>query len=271
MKKKTYNSNIPKKVEDVLKTLDIDMMDKNVSSFEDELKELDRLHEKISKEYPDKKDEYIYDNEKINPDDAIAKAFFEKYKLAIPYNDFRAKRKFSFWNSKQKRIYEKKLDVSVCVHMELNNGFHRTFLVVEDRGGFKFMTGYYIFDNKLKYYDVDKKIYCYDYHQNFPLPFKRIFPLKEIKQDMMNKGNVTDMREVEYALNPRTLKDWIVSNIIEAMLQGGMLYKLLIILLVITAIAGIITLVGMGINGYWNYKSFKMLKFVVTGIEALAS
>ena len=217
--------------------------------------------------------QYIYNAQRIPPDDEVAKAFIKKYRLAIPYNFMENKKlsiwRFNYWDYKQRRIYNKMIAQAVDVEMELNNGYHRSFLVVDDgQDGFIFLGKKYIFDRDCLYYNIDKKIFCYDYHEDFPLPVKREIPVKELKEFIIsdNAKNSQVTKQIEYACNPRTLQKWISSNIIEAMLQGGMLYKILIIIAVLVGINLFISLASGGFSGYLNWKIYKMSQ---VGNEAL--
>ena len=66
--------------------------------------------------------------------------------------------------------------------MELTNGFHRTFSVKEKEEGFIFKGKKYLFDDESKYYNIDAKLYAFDYHEGLVLPIRRKIPTTEIKK-----------------------------------------------------------------------------------------
>ena len=128
---------------------------------------------------------------------------------------------------------------SVLINMELNNGYHRHFMVTEDQNGFKYCKKFYLFDNDLKYYDIDSKIWTYDFHENYSLPVKRIIPIKEIL-DTIHTGQIT---EIEYSSNPSTLEHAMNNKIAEGILKGAELsgfFKQIRLLLIITMLVVII-------------------------------
>ena len=125
----------------------------------------------------------------------------------------------------------------VIINMELNNGHHNTFYVTEEGESFKHKGSRYIFDIKLKYYNVGFNEYCYDYHESFNLPIKREFPINDTKTAIESSG----MIDSQYATNPSTLERFMNSSIIEMMLRGGAIDKLIKILLIIGAFGLIIS------------------------------
>ena len=107
----------------------------------------------------------------------------------------------------------------VVINMELLNGFHKSFVVMESDGGFKFGKGKYLLDNESKYYNTSIKMWCYDFHQAFALPIKRSIPVTDIKKAVDFSG----LTEVESATNPRTLENFVKSKIAEGLFKGGKL------------------------------------------------
>jgi hypothetical protein len=241
------------------------------------LDELRKSIDNLDIDYINKSQDYVYNKDVINPDDDTSKEFFKKYKLAIPYNYLEDKKKglknkFNYFEYKQRRIYNKQITIAVNIEMELNNGYHRSFLVTDDnQDGFLFLGRKYIFDKDAIYYNIDKKIFCYDYHEDFPLPIKRKIPIDKIKGAIYEGKAGTNLTQIEYATNPRTLHKWLTSNLIEAMLSGGMLHKLLVIILIIVCVSGFLTLVNTGAGGYLLYKVYKMSQFTVGGIESITN
>lgn len=109
----------------------------------------------------------------------------------------------------------------MLIHMELANGFHCQFIAFPFKGQFTYNKAVYILDDALKYYDVAAKLWCLDYHQDFALPVKRKIPLTNLKKIMLQTG-ITD---VETAVNPFTLKDFITSEVIQKVMKGDELDK----------------------------------------------
>jgi len=155
--------------------------------------------------------------------------------------------KFSVQYWKDWWMDRKHLPEIVMINMELLNGFHRTFLVREREGGFKYKDKKYLFDNEMKYYNMDSKIYMYDFHENIALPIKRVIPVQTIQETVENSG----ISEVEYAMNPATLERFAVSKIAEGIMRGAELddvFRFLKLMLIISVVVG-------GINLYLTLQS----------------
>lgn len=127
----------------------------------------------------------------------------------------------------------------VIINMELRNGMHKTFYVAESGASFKWNKRRYIFDPMLKYFNISFKEYCYDYHEDFDLPFKREFPLNDTKEAIESSG----LTESEFATNPSTLERFMNSAIIEMMLRGGSIDKILKIIMIVMAFALVVGLI----------------------------
>lgn len=131
-------------------------------------------------------------------------------------------------------------DKIAMIHIELNNGFHKSFLIKEKEDSFLYKKKTYVIDPEAKYYNIDAKIWCYDYHENFALPIKRKIPIKDIR-DVMKSIN---LNEIEYATNPSTLEKFISSEIAKQVLKSAqlddwmrrMLTMTLLILVIVTGI-----------------------------------
>jgi hypothetical protein len=188
--------------------------------------------------------------------------FLQKYsfEVAQPFNIVTKNKSFwtnmteiSFW--RRKKIAGRQHTVNL-IKMELNNGKHRTFLVNEQNRGFYYLDKRYVFDEKVKYEDIDLGFWCYDFHEDFSLPFRRRFPVSDVKS-ALEKGKV-DGFEVAYATNPSVLERFINSTVLEMLLRGGNLQKLLMIIMIIVIITGVVVLVGFGVEGYFVYKINKI-------------
>lgn len=164
------------------------------------------------------------------------------FKKAKPFNPVKTGSKFSikYW----KKFFTEKLfmDRTILINMELSNGFHKLFMVVERNQGFKYKSKSYVFDDESKYYVMDAKLWCYDFHENFTIPIKRIIPIAAIKK-VMESGNIT---EVENSTNPATLDRFLKAKIAEGIMKGQQLdivlkqLKLLGIIIMLTVIIHLI-------------------------------
>ncbi len=129
-------------------------------------------------------------------------------------------------------------ETTALISMELMNGFHRLFVVKEKDEGFQYRGKKYLFDNEAKYYIIDSKLWCYDYHENFTLPIKRKIPLTHIKKSLEH----SNISEVEYATNPSTLERFTISKIAEGIMKGQAIdefmkqIRLLLIIAMVTAV-----------------------------------
>ena len=129
----------------------------------------------------------------------------------------------------------------VLINMELTNGFHKLFTVKEKEEGFVFRGKKYLFDDDFKYYNLDIKLYTFDYHEQIALPFKRKIPVTEIKKTMES----TDEIDIEYAINPSTLQRFMTAKIAEGVMKGTQLdefMKKLQTFLIVTMVAVLVHL-----------------------------
>lgn len=174
---------------------------------------------------------------------SIIKVIHERpiVKEAVPYNLHKAPPFFSFarlgnwWRARSESTI-------VLINMELNNGFHRQFTINEKEGSFLYKGKQYIFDLDLKYWNIDAKLYCYDFHEDYIMPIKRLIPIQAIKKYVSSSGII----EVEYATNPALLPKFLDSKIIEAIMKGAALdewLKQIRVMIIIAMIVGILHLV----------------------------
>ncbi len=130
---------------------------------------------------------------------------------------------------------------TVLVNMELSNGFRKIFIVAESEGGFRYRGKRFIFDNESKYYVMDARLYCYDFHEDFSIPIKRVIPVADIKKSI-EMSNIT---EVENATNPATLDRFLKAKIAEGIMKGQQLdiiFRQLKLIGIITMVTTIIYL-----------------------------
>ena len=172
---------------------------------------------------PETKPEIIEDSDtEIKPFDAVRTG---KSKLSIKY-----------WKAHLLERFNP--ETTALISMELMNGFHRLFVVKEKDEGFQYRGKKYLFDNEAKYYIIDSKLWCYDFHENFTLPIKRKIPLTHIKKSLEH----SNISEVEYATNPATLERFTISKIAEGIMKGQAIdefmkqIRLLLIIAMVTAV-----------------------------------
>lgn len=125
-----------------------------------------------------------------------------------------SKMKFKYWKQK---FFEKFLPHrSILINMEFNNGFHRSFIIPEKEASFEYQGGKYVVDPTKKYFNLDAKLYCLDYHESFSLPLKRELPIADVKETLESPG----VSEIEYATSPKTLERFIISKVAEGVMRG---------------------------------------------------
>ena len=159
----------------------------------------------------------------------------------ISYNPMKSmsKRTFGYWKAWYLDKYHP--GTIVLINMELTNGFHRSFTVKEKEEGFIFRGKKYLFDDDHKYYNIDAKLYAFDYHEGLTLPIKRKIPVTEIKKTMES----TEEIDIEYAINPSTLQRFMTAKIAEGVMKGTQLdefMRKLQMFLIVTMIAVLVHL-----------------------------
>ncbi len=131
--------------------------------------------------------------------------------------------------------------MALMINMELLNGFHRSFIIKGGDDGFVFRGKQYLFDDDHKYYNMDAKLYAYDYHEGLVLPIKRKIPLQSIKKTIES----ADL-DIEYAINPSTLQRFMTAKIAEGVMKGTMIdefLRKLQMFLLVTMVAVLVHLV----------------------------
>lgn len=140
-----------------------------------------------------------------------------------PYSPIKSKKKTSVAYWKEWFLDKYFTGKIVLINMELTNGFHRTFTVIEKEEGFVFKGKKYLFDDENKYYNIDAKLYQFDYHEGITLPIKRKIPVTEIKKTMESTEGI----DIEYAINPSTLQRFMTAKIAEGVMKGTQLDEFL--------------------------------------------
>ena len=106
---------------------------------------------------------------------------------------------------------------TIKVNMELSNGEVFPFCVKLTNGGFVFDGGWYIIDEKYKFYDNNAKLWCFDYHEELCFPVDKKINLGEMKKVIYEDGDV----ELETAINPKSLQKFMESTVIQKLLAGA--------------------------------------------------
>ena len=149
---------------------------------------------------------------------------------------------------KIKRFFN--LKRAIIINMETTPGDYDTFYAYPEDNSFIWRNRSYIIDNTCKYYNRRFKSWCLDYHEEFTLPIQRKIDIEKIKKSMLTSG-VTD---VDHAFNPTSLRLFMTSDVIQKVIKGADIDKvmnfikmLLIIILIIAAVNCLITIQASGI------------------------
>ena len=133
--------------------------------------------------------------------------------------------------------------------MELSNGEVMPFVTKISNGGFIFDGGYYIIDEKYKYYDNNAKLWCFDYHEELCFPVNKKINLGELKKKIYEDSDV----ELETAINPKSLQKFMESTVIQKLLAGAemedSLRRLKMFMIITIAVTGITLLLVVNMSG----------------------
>ena len=145
--------------------------------------------------------------EKFKKEKQERKALFNVIKHR-KWNDWRG------WINQIKDAYFPGQTMLIC--MELRNGMHTQYMIMLKGNSFMYKDGEYVIDQTLKYYNIAAKMWCLDYHQDIPVPIKRIVPVQDIKNSIELEG-ITD---IDTALNPQTLRQFIIGEFVQKIMKG---------------------------------------------------
>lgn len=159
-----------------------------------------------------------------------------------PYNVLKLEPFYTLkrWGQEWQQFNDRKR--CVLIDMELNSGDFTTFLVREIEGGFTFKNKQYTLNPDMKRYNWDAKMYFYRFHEDLSAPVDIRINVKKIKDSMSAAG----LDDIEYALNPSTLKKFLVSKVVEMILKGAELdrwMRMMFWICLFTLIASAITLI----------------------------
>lgn len=141
------------------------------------------------------------------------------YKLLKNFNPISTNRKFSYKKIRDWYRNKYKPNKINLINMELSNGFHTSFLVLEKDGGFIFNKKQYVLDPDLKAFHTGANLFFFDFHENYALPVQRKLPLKQLFDTMTSVAE----SEIQYATNPSTLEKFISSEIAKQVLKSAQL------------------------------------------------
>jgi len=121
------------------------------------------------------------------------------------------------------------------VNIELRNGMHDYFMITTSKEHFIYKGAAYIIDDESKYFCLGVNKFALDYHQDLSIPIKRKVPLSEIRKTISSIGS----NEVETAINPSSLRNFIESNFIQKVMKGQELDDKLKQILLISAVSAL--------------------------------
>ena len=141
---------------------------------------------------------------------------------------------------------------TIKVNMELSNGEMFPFVVRLTNNGFVFDNGWYIIDEKYKYFDNNAKMWCFDFHEELCFPVDKKIKISEIKKKIYEDGDV----ELETAINPKSLQKFMESTVIQKLLAGAemedsmrKMKMYMIVTMVITGVTLLLTINASGLLG----------------------
>jgi len=140
-------------------------------------------------------------------------------------------------------LFPGRLVDEVVVNMELANGVHETFIVDGNKEFFIFKDGLYIIDSQLKYWNATLARFALDYNQNFSNPLRREWDVDGLKDAIVETYNARGEQFTITSTNPRNLKIFVNSKVIEGVMRGQQLQEFIkrwnlafLILIVLTVI-----------------------------------
>lgn len=215
-------------------------IEKEIGSLQKEIEDL-RKKEKEFKELSDQKKQKQKLKDTIKN---IKEKKFDLEEIPKPEKEIDTLKHKRRWG---KRIWNKfrrnrNPELVVGINMELLNGSHITFMVLQKPDGFKYKGRRYLFDNDSKYYNASCKEYFFDYHESYTLPVKRHIPMTNIIKTLKS----VNLNQIEYSSNPSTLERFITSKIAEGIMRGQQLdefLKKVFVVLIICAFASLLHLI----------------------------
>lgn len=131
----------------------------------------------------------------------------KKEKITKPYT------KKSFTDKFKELLSPQKL---YLIRMQMRNGMHRSFTILQSKQNFKYSGGAYIIDPQMRYYDIDRGMWVLDFHEDFSLPVSRDIKPALLKRKIESENRI----EVENATNPEVLQTFLTSKVAEGVMRG---------------------------------------------------
>jgi len=176
---------------------------------------------------PKDKKEIVNEVSKLNKDRRNTP---EKSKVHKPKKDTKTKIKNAYFPER-----------TFLINMELNNGDHTQFFISTKEDHFKYLDNLYVLDESMKYYVISAKSYAFDYKQNFCLPLKRDWDIKQLNEAISSSGII----ECGASTNPTTLDQFVKSKIAEGIMKAQEIdafFKSVKFIVIVTMIVSIVTL-----------------------------
>jgi hypothetical protein len=223
--------------------------DEDISTIDTEIKKLQQIKsEKEAENKRLKKEKVVVTNLQHEPlDDKKLKPMQFLENIDINKNASRWTKIKNWWKLR-------KISRAILINMEMKNGNHRSFVAHTSSSGFEYNKRRYLFDNESSYYNVDFGLWCFDYHEDMTIPVKRTIPVLEIK-DSVTANN----KQIEHAINPATIEEFIVSEVAKGIMQGqaiGEFLRQARMLWIISLIVGVIDLLVL----LWHSGVFDKIK-----------
>ena len=145
-------------------------------------------------------------------------------------------------------------DKMLQINMFLDNGEHVTFEVVIQNQSFDFKGQSYIVDLSLVYYSLTSKMYCLDYQQSSTIPYRNRLDISKLKQ-ALDDGAV----QSKTALNPRLLKRWTDTSLVDKVFSGAELTKKIDMITIMIYIVIGVVIISLFISGYNAYQVTQLI------------
>lgn len=184
---------------------------------------------------------------KMSSKEYLEKILNEQKENKFLFKSFMDKLSFDYLKEIYKEFFKKKKMLLIEIH--LPNNKTEMFTISTDKEYFIHDGGAYYIDNDFIKYDTHTKLSKLVYHKECAIPFLLEWNIDELKTALEKESE-----NFELTINPRSLKQFINSNVIEKVLKGGelskdmdFLKKLIVINVIISAIVLLIMAKSMGI------------------------
>lgn len=192
---------------------------------------------------------------------------------------------FSFLPSKKKKYLKemnKNKDGGVVIFMQTLQGNWKVWLQKENSEGFTFNKKQYIFDDSMKFYIENLKLWAYQYQEALDIPVSKklnLSPSLQVLVDDIQKRIDSDFKkpidkkisaskirdaidaygltEVEQAFDPMSLKRFIDTQVILQVMGGAWFTKIMKIVLIAVLILLVLNLFLIGGIGYIGWETYQ--------------